>query len=324
MPAETAQPARDLREGGAWSLGQRVKNDVLFALVTIVLAITTRLPRSWLRGLGRALGVVAWVLVPSARHLACANVARAFPDRPPEACRDLARASYRELGIHLGDAVAMLGPSPCPLDPLPFAPGARAIFDEALAEGHGVVFASAHLGPWERVAATLVAAGLPLTVVGREAYDPRFTRLYERLRGGHGVRAIYRGAPGAAAGLVRTLRKGHILGIPMDLTSRVRSIDVPFLGAPAPTPVGPARIALRTGAAVVVGTAAPSADGLVFAASRVRTDDLGSADCDRVTNEQTLTARINEALSGRIRALPHAWVWMHDRWRASGEARPTL
>jgi lauroyl/myristoyl acyltransferase len=29
-----------------------------------------------------------------------------------------------------------------------------------------------------------------------------------------------------------------------------------------------------------------------------------------------LTRRINAELSRRILALPHAWVWMHDRWTA--------
>ena len=150
---------------------------------------------------------------------------------------------------------------------------ARALIDEALREGRGVVFASAHLGPWERVAASLVAAGFPLTTIARESYDPRFTRLYERLRGSRGVRVVWRspapdarrnargdhraGEMAATVGIVRTLRRGGVLGVPMDLRSRVPSCETPFLGHAATTPVGPARIALRTGAAVVVGTVAP-------------------------------------------------------------------
>ena len=74
------------------------------------------------------------------------------------------------------------------LEPLPFARGALDTLRDALAEGRGMVFSSAHLGPWERVAASLVAAGLPLTAVAREAYDPRLTSIYDRLRGGRGSR----------------------------------------------------------------------------------------------------------------------------------------
>jgi hypothetical protein len=60
------------------------------------------------------------------------------------------------------------------------------------------------------------------------------------------VDVIWRSRPGASARILRALRGGHVLGVPMDLRSRVPSCDAPFLGRVAPTPVGPARIALRT------------------------------------------------------------------------------
>jgi lauroyl/myristoyl acyltransferase len=114
----------------------------------------------------------------------------------------------------------------------------------------------------------------------------------------------------------------------MDLRGRVPSCAVPFLGHPAPTAIGPARIALRTGAAVVVGTAAPDeartdTSSLVVTATRIRTDDLrGSRGTpDGSGDFLALTARINDELSRRILALPHAWPWMHERWSAEGLVR---
>lgn len=291
----------DLREGGQWTLAQRAKNDVIWVAVEAALAIATRLPESVLVRAGRGIGALAHALVPSARSIARANVRRAFPELDDRAVRALVRRSYRRLGERLGETVATLDVRRG-IEPLPFAPGAREVLEDALAEGRGMVFASAHLGPWERVAATLVAAGLPFTAIAREAYDPRLTPIYDRLRGGRGVRVVYRAQPGAAAALLRTLRGGGILGIPMDLASRVPSVEVPFLGTPAPTPVGPAKLALRTGAAVVVGT---HAAGGVLSASRIDTRD-----CDAVC----LSARINEELSRRIRETPEEWVWMHARF----------
>ena len=232
------------------------------------------------------------------------NVARAMPEMDARARGPFVRRVYRELGALLGETVASLDRRRS-LPPLPFLPGARECLEAAIAEGRGVVFASAHLGPWERVASSLVAAGIPLTVVAREPYDPRLASIYDALRSRRGVRTIYRGATGAGIALVRVLRRGHVLGVPMDLASRVESVDVPFLGSPAPTPVGPARLALRTGAAVVVGTAARAPDGtLGIAFERIEPS----------SSERELTARINAELSRRIRAMPEAWVWMHRRW----------
>jgi KDO2-lipid IV(A) lauroyltransferase len=316
--------ARDVREGGRWTLAQRAKNDMLWLLAAGAVATLGRLSPRVLHAAGVALGRLAHLAIPRARRLAERNVALAFPDLDSPGRRALVARSYRTLGGYLGDAVAMLDPRR-PVLALPFAEGARATLDDAIGAGRGVLFASAHLGPWERVGATLVQRELPFTAVAREAYDPRLTRLYERLRGGRGLPTIYRGAPGAGVAMLRTLRRGRILGIPMDLASRVQSIDVPFLGHDARTPVGPARLALRTGAAVVVGVPAPSGTApgeLELAVTRIVTSDLASTH----EGERVLTTRINDAISARIRAMPEGWVWMHPRWPprvAPAIAKPT-
>ena len=300
--------AGDLREGARWGRAQWAKNTLLYALARLALGAASLLPRAVARAAGAAAGALAYVIFAGARRTAHANAARALSHLPERARRGVVRRAYLGLGAELGDAARMLR---VPAAPLPLTAEAREVLRAARAEGRGVVFASAHLGPWERVAAGLVAAGEPFVTVAREAYDPRFTRLYERMRGHGGVRAIYRGDAGAAARIVRALRSGGVLGMPMDLASRVPSVDVPFLGHVARTPVGPARLALRTGAAVVVGTVARDLAGaLVVTATRVHADDLDAGE----RGERELTARINAELSRRILALPELWVWMHPRF----------
>ncbi|WP_394838523.1 lysophospholipid acyltransferase family protein [Pendulispora rubella] len=306
--------AADVRAGGRWGYAQATKNALLYGLVRAALAVAACVPPSLLHRLGRGLGALAHAILPDTRRLALANVRRALPQWDEARRRGLVRAAYGNLGGHLGDAVASLRGKTATV--LPFPEAERQVLAEALREGRGVLFVSAHLGPWERVAQTLVASGFPLTTVARESYDPRLTALYDRLRGSKGVASIYRGAPGAPVRMLRTLRSGGLLGMPMDLRSRVPSIDVPFLGTPAATPVGPARMACRTGAVIVVGTAAPftgaasdpsnASGGLQLTVTRLTIDDPAS--------EAAVTARINDELSQRILAMPEQWVWMHPRW----------
>ncbi len=318
----------DLRAGGAWTPIQRVKNDAVWAIASLALTAARRLPLPLLQLLGRSIGAAAHRFAVQARDTALSNVARVFPELDDRERRAFVRRSFRVLGEYLGETVALLHPSRSPPS-LPLSDQARVLLERARAEGRGIVFASAHLGPWERVAASLVAAGVPLVTVARESYDPRFSRMYESLRSAHGVRVVWRATPGAAMRIVRTLRAGGVLGMPMDLRARVSSLDVPFLGHDAPTAVGPARIALRTGAAVIVGTAAPATaraerepacltgdendmPDIVVTATRIPTSDLPPG--PQAIGE--LTSRINRELSHRIVALPHAWVWMHERWRS--------
>jgi KDO2-lipid IV(A) lauroyltransferase len=310
MNAAAPGDARDVRTGGTWSPLQRAKNDALWALASLALAAARPMSLASLRAVGRLIGQAAHAVVPSARRTALANVARALPELDAREHRALVRRCFVTLGELLGESVAMLIARNAP-PPLPLSESARAVLEEARARSRGVVFASAHLGPWERVAASLVAAGVPLVTLARESYDPRFSRLYERMRDAHGVGVVWRASPGAAARILRTLRRGDVLGVPMDLRARVASCSAPFLGHLAPTAVGPARIALRSGAAVVVGTAAPSADGgLEVTATAIDAGGLSADDA----GARELTARINAELSRRILALPHAWVWMHERW----------
>lgn len=334
MPVPSAAPLRasrpashDRREGGHWTPWQAAKNDVLHGAARVLLVLLRPLPTSWLRALGVGLGRALYIVGGSHRRIALANLERAYPALSLPERRDLASRTYGQLGSYLGETVAQLL-HPAGFVPLAFEEGSRQVLEDALDCGAGVVFASAHLGPWEQVAGSLVHHGFPLTTLARESYDPRFMRLYEHLRAGVGVRSVYRGGTSAALQVVRALRRGGVLGVPMDLRSRVPSVDAPFLGVPAPTPVGPARIALRTGASVVVGTVAPaSCEGgqglgrmrsprLVLRVARIDTADLRP----NPAGERELTRRLNDALSSRIRAFPQGWVWMHPRWEpASGE-----
>jgi len=308
--APLSLPRNDPREGGRWTFAQTLKNQGIYVAVQVALFLVAPFPARWLRALGRGLGVVVYALGAAPRRIARENLARVYPQKTAAERDVLARRVYQQLGTYLGAAVAQLA-SAGRFIPLPFEEGSRGVLEDAVHEGRGVLFASAHLGPWEQVAGSLVHHGFPLTTLARESYDPRFMRLYARLRGGVGVKAIYRGRPSSALRIVRTLRGGGLLGAPMDLRSRVASIEAPFLGEAASTPVGPARLALRTGAAVVVGTPVAGLSGsLAIRVTRIATHGLepGSA------GELALTTRLNDEISARIRAFPEGWVWMHPRW----------
>jgi len=94
--------------------------------------------------------------------------------------------------------------------------------------------------------------------------------------------------------------------MPMDLGGRgVRVVSVPLLGGELPLALGPAELALRTGAALVFATPAPGEGGLVVQAERVVVE--GDA--------RAVTARLGALLEARLRALPCPWPWMHRELR---------
>jgi KDO2-lipid IV(A) lauroyltransferase len=292
-----------------WSPRQRRKNDVIFAVARRAVALGLALPKSWLAPLGTLLGSIAHAALRDERATARRNVARVRPELGPAERDAFVRATFRALGRNLTDTLALLDPTEAPDRTLGITRESRDVLDAALAEGRGVVYATCHLGPWERMAALLAGFGYPITTLARESYDERFQVLiYERLRSHRNIETIHRGSPSAPVAIVRALRRGRVLGFLVDLAGRAaRSHPVTWLGQPSRVVLGPARLALRTGAPIVVGTPAGSPTGLFVRIARLSTADLPEGD----EGEAVLCQRIADALSERIFALPEQWPWMH-------------
>lgn len=311
IDAAPAYPAaNDVRTGQAWTTRQRIKNDLLWTTAMSALTFVRLLPRSWLLPLGRGLGLLAHRLLPSARRRARDNVALCFPEWSARERADFVRKNFLTLGENLADTIALLDGHEAADRTLDLPESSARVLREALAKGKGVVYVTAHLGPWERMAALLSACGFPISTVARESYDPRFHRLYDRLRHARGVEALYRGQKTAPFAIVRALRQNRVVGFPVDLPGRIPTVPVRLLGQASALPIGPARIALRTRAPVVVGTPAPSEDGrLQVCITSLPTNDLSPSD------EAVLAQRMADALTERIQALPQHWVWMHPSFR---------
>lgn len=313
-----------------WSIGRRVKNGAIYAVVRVALAAARMLPTSVAMAMGRLLGHVAWFAARGARRMAIENVGRAYPDRTAEDCRRLARRSFVELGTLLGDVIALFDLRTVAASRLPFGEDARRVLDAAFHDARllgapslgsgsvpGVVLVTAHLGPWERLAACLTESGYALTTPVRRSYDPRLEALvHAPLRARRGVMAIDRDAPSTPRALLRALREGGIAGFLVDLNTRVASVSVPFLGHDAWTAVAPARMALRTGAPVVVALA--TRQGVHIELLRAASAPMrGPIDDAAIALTREISVRIGTA----ILAEPDRWIWMHDRWGQARQAK---
>lgn len=294
----------DRRLGETWTPFQRIKNDVLFGVASAALSLTKRMSDEHRRAAGRALGRWASITMRRMRRRAEARLRDAFGEKPPVTAEQV----FMTLGQDLADTVALLDRR-CVGDRMPLAPEGRAVLDEALGQGRGVIFCTAHLGPIDLMAASVAECGYEVTTLARESYDPRFTELYDALRGQRGVRTIYRGRAGMEQAIVRALRRGGLVGFPMDLGGRGVAVrQLPFLGRRVGLPIGPARLAALVGAPVVVGTPAPGPSGVW-----TTVEHIGAAMGDDPDHDACkLTESIAASLERRIRALPEHWVWMHD------------
>jgi KDO2-lipid IV(A) lauroyltransferase len=188
--------------------------------------------------------------------------------------------------------------------------------DAACRRGGGVVVATAHLGNWEVLAACFADMGYPVHVVARRHSNPSIDAFIADLREGYGVKVLDRDRD--VKGMLRALRDGGIVALLVDQDTRVQGTMLPFMGLPAYTPLGHARLALRTGAALVVLTITRDAGG--HHTVRVWEEVAPDLSLSSEARVEAMARRCNQILGEAIAAAPEQWVWFHRRWRASAEA----
>jgi KDO2-lipid IV(A) lauroyltransferase len=292
-------------------LAKRLKRFLRYVLIRGVLLLLRFLPLGAARTLGASLGGWAFVLARGERRKALKSLARAFPEQSDAQRQALARASFRHLAAAALE-VACARALDRELERLvAWPPEDRRVLETALARGQGVVFVSGHVGNWELLARRVARSGYPSQSIAKETSDPRLTALVQDFRARGGVRSIWRGQEGAARAMLRALRGGEILGILIDQDTKVQSVFVPFFGELAATPRAAADLALRTGAAVVVGFCQREGRGYRLSMEEVPVPPAQ----EREAAVHALTAALSERIEAAIRRTPEQWVWMHQRWK---------
>ncbi|MGV3620023.1 MAG: lysophospholipid acyltransferase family protein [Archangium sp.] len=293
-------------------LRKRVKRYVRFLLLRALLVPVQLIPLALASWLGERLGKIAFVVAGGERRKALESLSIAFPEKTEDERRSLARRSFGELGRTLLEMVRIRAFDARRHDCVEWEPESRAAMDAALGRGKGVVFVTGHCGNWELLARYVALEGYAAAVVGKETSDPDTTKLLEGFRTSGNLRVIWRGSAGAAKDLLRTLKSNAILGLLIDQDTKVQSVWVPFFGKLAKTPRAAADLALRTGAAAMLGFCT-RVGPLKY---RITMKELAVPTTREEHDVVALTAELTQGIENHIRANPTQWVWMHRRWKS--------
>jgi KDO2-lipid IV(A) lauroyltransferase len=186
--------------------------------------------------------------------------------------------------------------------------------EAALRQGRGVLFATAHLGNWELSAYAYALLAAPMDVVVRPLDNPLIDALIERRRGLSGNRTI--GKREYARAILKSLAANRAIGILVDQNSAADAgVFVDFFGVKACAGVGFAKLAARSGAAVIPGFAVwDDAEKRYVLRFRPPVEITGDAARD--------TQAVQSEIERAIREHPDQWLWIHRRWktRPEGEA----
>jgi Kdo2-lipid IVA lauroyltransferase/acyltransferase len=270
------------------------------------------LPRPVARALGVGLAQVVYFLHVRLRQVGMRNLAMVFPEKSEVARARILRGEFASLGRQLAEVCRFPKYTLANVDEVVVYDGFEN-FERAQARGKGVLLFAGHFGGWELSSFVLSMHGHWMHVLMRGMDNEYLGRLILHYRTMHGNKAVDK--DDFVRGLLAAMKKEEVVGLLMDTNmTPPQGIFVDFMGIPACTAAGPARIALRTDAAVVptftIWDEKLGKYRLRFdpAVELVRSGDL---EADIRANTQKFTAVIEEY----VRKYPEQWLWVHRRWK---------
>lgn len=238
------------------------------------------------------------------RPRALTNLDYIWPELSPAEARKIADQSIDNFGRMLienyssKDFLAQLAKV------TPEGPGMQAL-EAARVEGRAVILVSGHFGNFQAVRACLKAHGHEAGGLYRPMSNPYVNAHYVKTVEAVGMPVFEQGRRGVAQ-LLKHLSKGGLAALLNDVYVG-SGAELPFLGKPALTATSAAEMALRHNAVLIPAYGIRQPDGISFRI--VLEQEVSHSDAVE------MTAKLNQSLDARVRAMPGQWFWLHRRWK---------
>jgi KDO2-lipid IV(A) lauroyltransferase len=298
-----------------------MRENLEFWLVLIVARALGWMPR----GLARLLAdVLAWSIYRvhgRLRRVGHRNLEMAMPDLSAQERNEILRGVFRHLGWQLVEFCRMTRYTPENTREWIRTDGLEHYL-AAKARGKGVLVVTGHLGAWELSSFYHSLMGYTMGMVARPLDNRRLDRFVNGIRCLHGNHVLCK--DDFARGLLRAMRAGQTVGILMDTNmTPPQGVFVEFFGRKACTASGVARVALKTGAAVLPGFMLwepAERQYVLHFGPELAFERTADAQADILAATQQCASTTEEW----IRRYPDQWLWIHRRWKTRPAGEPGL
>lgn len=186
-------------------------------------------------------------------------------------------------------------------------------YEAAHRKGRGIIGITAHCGNWELMAIAFGLQITPVAVVAREMKKDYFSRVLEKIRTQYGNKIIYRDN-GVREMLVFLKANGTFGILPDQVVKPPHGMLVDFFGRPAWTTFMPAKLALKTGSALLpFFTHRENGRNIMTIYPELELLPSGSEE-ERILDA---TVKMNRAIEEQILRHPTQWNWLYRRWKGT-------
>ena len=218
--------------------------DCFHLLTTVAAALPPRLGYA----VADRVGDLWYLAAPRARAAVAANLRHVLGGQPAD--QRLVRQVFRHGARNYYDTLRIPALSPETLQAW-FRVDGWDHLDRARAAGQGAILVGAHLSSVALAGQLVVLRGYPLVAVVEPTRPRWLFTIVTRFRAARGARLLPL-SPGVLGELSLALRRNEIVGLVADRDVVGTGVPVQFFDAPAAIPQGPAVLALRTGAPLLI------------------------------------------------------------------------
>jgi Kdo2-lipid IVA lauroyltransferase/acyltransferase len=275
-------------------------------LLLACLKISSKLPYPVLMSMGAFAGRIIFRAAPKRRAIAARNLELCFPDLTNDERHKLLRAHFTSLGRALFESGLAYWARDDRLRPLAKISGLENL-QGALSQGRGVILIAGHFTSME-LCGRLLGLEVDYDAVIRPFSNPDINKIVHS--GRH--RAVRNAIPKKSfRQFLKGLQENRAILITVDqATTASNKVMAPFFSIPAATSVNAARIARKTGAAILPVLWLREAD---LSAYRI---EIGEPLTEFPTNDEMADAiRINSLIEQQIRRAPEQYYWVHRRFK---------
>ena len=261
---------------------------------------------------GCAFAAAAWPFFPKRRRISTENILRCGVAPTRREAASLAKRAWCHFLGHIFEALCVpkvvtrenfrehldVGGAP--------ADAVRLLLDGT---DEPILLVSAHHGVWE-AATNVISFARPMIAVARVQNNRMLARWMERHHFRGPVTLVDKNRGFTQAVLEQWRRTNAAMTILMDQHAGRGGARLSFFGRPARTFTTATRLAMRTGARIVVGSfvrVAPYRYRLVATG--------GPMSVPKDANRDAVTQELNDRLEAVIRQYPEQYLWLHRRWR---------
>jgi len=289
----------------------RTKHVFEYVMLRILLVIANILPLRLALALGWLIGKFFFHVLRFRREKAESRLKQVFGDRfTAKERRRIAWLSFRNICFNAVEAARFGKMTPEKLKHLPVFAGITEM-QEIYRKTGAFIFATAHMGNWDRGGVLCKLAGLPVFSIARRQKNPLTDDLLNRIRNATGMEVVLNDST-VLRNVVRRLKAGEVLAILPDVRSATEALAIDFLGGKANLGAGAALFAQMANCPIY--PIALIRRGWAHHEYKVFDPIFPDPSLDKKEDWQRMMQKLISIFDAEIHARPEQYFWFNKRW----------